>query len=103
MKEFIEQLKNYAELRLELLKISIAESSINAASSILVRVLLVVILITCLLTLELAVGLYLKKYYDDWSSGFFVIAGFNFFLFFGVVIFRKSLVRGLQNSFSKYV
>jgi len=103
MNELIEQLKKYLELRLELLRISAAELIIDAAASIFVRILMLVISISCIVMFEIACGLALRNYFDDWSIGFFLISGLNFVVLIFVYLFQKSIIRRIQDYLTKYV
>ena len=103
MKELLEELKKYAELRLELLKISAAELLISAAASLFVRMLTLVIFVSSIVMLEIACGLALKNFFDDWSTGFFLISGLNFFTLIDVLLFQKSIISRIQDYLSNYL
>ena len=68
MNDLIQQLKQHAELRLELFRLSAAETAIKAASSTAVQVILIVLLISSVLMVELAIALYLGERTGSWSS-----------------------------------
>ena len=103
MKELLEELKKYAELRLELLKISAAELLISAAASLFVRMLTLVIFVSSIVMLEIACGLSLRNCFDDWSTGFFLISGLNFFTLIVVLLFQKSIISRIQDYLSNYL
>jgi hypothetical protein len=103
MKELLEELKKYAELRLELLKISAAELLISAAASLFVRMLTLVIFVSSIVMLEIACGLALRNFFDDWSTGFFLISGLNFFTLIVVLLFQKSIISRIQDYLSNYL
>ena len=103
MNELIEQLKKYLELRLELLKITAAEILIDAVASLFVRLLILIIFISSIVMLEIACGLALRNYFDDWSVGFFLISGLNFLALIVVILFQKSIIGRIKDYLSNYL
>jgi len=103
MNELIQQVKRYVELRLELLRISTAESLIQAASSAATRILLGALLVSSLLMAELSLGLYLGAAFGDWSQGFLCIAGLNLLLFFLAALLKKRITNRVQDGLSQFV
>lgn len=103
MNELIQQVKKYVELRLELLRISTAESLIQAASSAATRILLGALLVSSLLMAELSLGLYLGATFGDWSLGFLCIAGLNLLLFFLAALLKKRITNRVQDGLSQFV
>jgi hypothetical protein len=103
MNELLNQLKQYAELRLELFKLSTAESIIKAASSTATQLLLGVFLLSAVMMAELALGLYLGRLSGNWSTGFLWISGGNFGLFLIAYFFRRPLTHSIQDGLSKFI
>ena len=102
MNELINQLKQYAELRIDLFRLSTAEITIKAASSSFTNLILGVLLMSTLLMAELALGLYLGKYFGDLSTGFICITGCNFLIFIFALLLKKSLTHSIQDGLSKF-
>jgi hypothetical protein len=103
MNDLLQQLKQYAELRLELFRLSAAETVIKAASSTAVQLVLGVFLLSSVLMAELALGLYLGEQSGRWSLGFMWMAAGNLLLFFMAVLLKKPLLHSIQNGLSKFV
>jgi len=103
MNDLIQQLKQYAELRLELFRLSAAETAIKAASSTAVQVILIVLLISSVLMVELAIALYLGERTGSWSTGFLWVAAGNFVLFLIALLLKKPMIHSIQNGLSKFI
>ena len=103
MNDLIQQLKQYAELRLELFRLSAAETVIKAASSTAVQVILIVLLISSVLMVELSIALYLGERMESWSAGFLWVAAGNFALFLIALLLKKPMIHSIQNGLSKFI
>ena len=103
MNELINQLKQYAELRIELFRLSASETAIKAASSTAVQVILGALLVSSILMAEIALGLFIGMHYGNWSIGFLWLAGLNFVLFLLALLLKKPIIKSIQDGLSKFV
>jgi hypothetical protein len=103
MNDLIDQLKHYAELRLELFRLSTAEAVIKATSSTATKIILGVFLLSSLIMAELALGLYLGEQLESWAMGFLWISAGNALLFLVAFLFRKTLTHSIQDGLSKFI
>jgi hypothetical protein len=103
MNELINQLKQYAELRIELFRLTTAEAIIKATSSTATKIILGVLLLSSLIMAELAFGLYLGEQLESWAIGFLWVSAGNAVLFLVAFLFRSNLTRSIQNGLSKFI
>jgi hypothetical protein len=103
MNELINQLKQYAELRIELFRLTTAEAVIKATSSTATKIILGVFLLSSLIMAELALGLYIGEQLKSWAIGFLWVSAGNTLLFFVAFLFRKTLTHSIQDGLSKYI
>lgn len=103
MNELINQLKQYAELRIELFRLTTAEALIKATSSTATKIILGIFLLSSLIMAELALGLYIGEQLKSWAIGFLWISAGNVVLFLVAFLFRKALTHSIQDGLSKYI
>jgi len=68
--------EEYAKTSLEILKLKTAEKGIEAASSLILRLIVVVVVLMCLLILSMAVSYWLGEMLDKIYYGFLIVGGF---------------------------
>lgn len=86
-------IKNYVQDKITLAKLEGVESIGRIISRVTVLILMAIFATFFLLIISFAAGYYISLFYDSYSVGFLIVAGFYFLLFLLLLIFKK----GIQN------
>ena len=88
-----EHLKNYAEAKIDLIRLDLSDKIVSTVSSISSIMLIGLISIFILLFLSIGAALWITEYFDQASMGFFIVAGFYLVVVIILYITRESLVK----------
>ena len=91
LEAFVEHAKDYAELRLELVKLEASAKISNVVSSIASAVVIGLLGLFVLLFASLGVAWWIGQANDNPSMGFFIVAGFYVLLAVVVYLMRNSI------------
>ena len=90
--EWLPQLKNYAETRSNLIRVTLVENIAKAASTVTSNLILFITFFAFFMFASFALALYIGKLLGDYYLGFLVIAAFYLILFLLALLFRKSII-----------
>ena len=90
--EWLPRLKDYANNRTELIKLSLVEGLAKAAAAVTSNLILFITFFSFFVFASLGLALYLGVLLGAAYLGFIAMAGFYFLLFILVILFRKSLI-----------
>lgn len=98
LETFVEHAKDYAELRLELMKLEASAKVSNVVSGIASAVVIGLLALFVLLFASVGVAWWIGQANDNPSLGFFIVAGF--YLVLGVVVYfmRNAIKLPIVNS-----
>ena len=92
LKKFFDQVKIYFELKLEYLKLNVAEYLIRFFSSLVLWMVVFLFLFFVLVFSSFAFAYWFGEMTGRWSLGFLIIAGFYVLLALFIIFFRRSII-----------
>jgi hypothetical protein len=92
--EKIENLRGYAEVQLEILKLRAAEKGAEAVSAIATSIIIAVLAASALFFLNIAGAFYLSNLFKSHAIGFLLAGGIYLLLTVIFMLFRKQLLTG---------
>jgi hypothetical protein len=97
-----EKATTYGKTNYDLIKLKAVEKGTEVMATVVTRLVVMFFTFMFILTLSIAVSIWLGEWLQNYTYGFFLVAGFYgiLALFLGAV-FRKSIKSGLHNSFIK--
>lgn len=87
-----DQLTEYVDLRLQLLKIEATEHTAKVSSFLISTLILLISGFFCVLFLSIVAGFYFSELFGNTFYGFGVIGGFYLLIFIILLLARKSLI-----------
>ncbi len=87
-----DEVREYVNLRLELLKIETAEKSAKVTAYMISSLILLFTGFFCLLFVSLVIGIYLSDYWGSYFTGFGLVGGFYVLMFLLILLFKKILI-----------
>lgn len=90
--ELKQQVREYTEARVQLLKIQLAEKVARIVAVFFSSTMIALLAFFLLFFLSIAGGFYFGNLLHSYPSGFLIICGFYFLLLVAVIIFRKPLL-----------
>lgn len=87
-----DDVRDYVNLRLELLKIETAEKSAKVTAYMISSLVLLFTGFFCLLFISIVAGIYFSAYWGDYFKGFGVVGAFYVVLFLMVLLFKKAMI-----------
>ncbi|HLP12988.1 MAG TPA: phage holin family protein [Flavobacteriales bacterium] len=97
-----EKTRDYGRTNFDLIKLKTVEKTTDVVASVVTRLVVMFFSFMFILTLSVAVSIWLGEWLQNYTYGFFLVAGFyGVIAFFLGVVFRKSIKSGLHNSFIK--
>lgn len=91
--KFLSDVKEYAEVRFDLISLNIQDKLSGIVSSIVSIIVLSIIVIFILLFAGIGAALWLGEYFNNAPIGFFCITGFYLFLAFLILINREKWIK----------
>lgn len=93
VKDLFEEVKDYADLRLQIAELEIANKSSVLASSLMTMLTMTLLAFLFILILTIGISLWIGEMLGSWYLGFLFIAGI--YLFAGLIMyaFRNRLIR----------
>lgn len=85
LEKFMEHIKEYAEVKVDLMALNIQDKTSDVVSSIASALVFVLLTMTILLFLSIGMAWWLGQLFGGLSIGFFCVAGF--YLFLGIIIY----------------
>jgi len=95
------EIKEWVEIRLKLLQLQVFEKTAVVGSFLIYGIVIINLLFFALLFAFFALGFLLSKWVHSVAVGFAIISFFYLLIFVLMLIFRKNIFMGLQNSFLK--
>lgn len=94
----IDLLKEYANKKLELMKITATEKSSVGSGFVIFLILASTFISFFVLMLNIAVGLLIGHSLGNYGYGLLIVSGFYLILFILVLIFRKTIMKSVANT-----
>jgi high-affinity Fe2+/Pb2+ permease len=88
-----DHLRQYAESKIELIRLDIAERIVSTVSSLSSIILITCLSLFVLLFLSIGIALWINKKYVDSSMGFFIIGAAYLLITLILVLFREKIVK----------
>ncbi|HYG49733.1 MAG TPA: phage holin family protein [Flavobacteriales bacterium] len=97
-----ERTKEYSKTNYDLIKLKTVEKATDVVSSVVTRLVVMFFTFMFILILSIAASIWLGEQLQNYTYGFFLVAGFyGILVFFLGVVFRQNIKNGFQNSFIK--
>lgn len=99
----IDTLKDYAEKRLELLKLQATEKSSLGAGNLVFIVLVSITLLFFIVLLNIGLGLWIGSLLGNYAYGLLIMAGFYLLLTLILFALRKAVLNSVAGSIIKFM
>ena len=88
-----DNIRSYADTRLQIIKLTVADKVSAGASGVVSGVLMAVFGLFFLLFAGCAAGFYIGREMDSYATGFLIVAGFFFLLLILILLFKKAMIQ----------
>lgn len=88
-----EKAKSYTETSIELYKLNAIDSTVDLASSLAIRVAIILIVSMFALFVNIAISLFIGSQLGHYSLGFLIVSGFYLFMAFLIYFFREQFIK----------
>lgn len=99
----IDTLKDYAEKRLQLLKLEATEKSSLGAGNLVLIVLISISLLFFIALVNIGVGLWIGSLLGNYAYGILIMAGFYLLVVILLLLFRKTVLNLVAGSIIKFI
>ena len=93
LKKTADHIKQYAESKMELFRLEIADRIANTVSSLSSIILITVFSLFIFMFLSIGAAMWINKTYNDSSMGFFVVGGFYLLITIILYAFREKFIK----------
>lgn len=88
----IDDLKEYVNLKIQLLKLTVAEKAAHAMASLIATIVLILLAFVVLLFGSLAVAFLLGECLNSYAAGFGIVAGFYLLIALIILLTKKKII-----------
>lgn len=99
----IDTLKDYAEKRLQLLKLEATEKSSLGVGNLVLIVLISISLLFFIALVNIGVGLWIGSLLGNYAYGILIMAGFYLLVVILLLLFRKTVLNLVAGSIIKFI